>query len=220
MTDRHDYGTFSRTAPRLLKPMVAPSGYQQLDGVAFGRQRDGWMESFFLQQSAYGSGDFVVEVGLSVPAMDDLWQNEPADRSFGLFVSARLANNGPNGGYDLYPAANKIELIASLERVAKDLKSMDSWLAKFDTMTAIAAEYEKTAQGPLAAINLGFLLILAGQTSRAKAMLEYAQQEWDFIVSSEDPYLTRKRPGKDALKYHALNVHRLAVVEDALRALA
>jgi hypothetical protein len=214
MTDRRDYGTFSRTAPRLLKPMVAPSGYQQLDGVAFGRQRDGWIETFFLRQSAYGSGDFSAEVGLSVPDMDDLWQEEPGSRSLGLIVWDTRGMSG------LYPAADKSELIASLERVAIDLKSMDSWFAKFKGLTEIAAEYERTAQGPLAAINLGFLLILAGQASRAKAMLEYAQQEWDFIVSSEDPYLTRKRPGKDALKYHALNVHRLAVVEDALRGLA
>jgi len=41
---RRDYGTFSNAAARLLKPMVAPLGYSQIKGAAFGRQRDGWIE--------------------------------------------------------------------------------------------------------------------------------------------------------------------------------
>jgi len=62
MSVRRDYGTFSNAAARLLKPMVAPLGYSQIKGAAFGRQRDGWIEGFFLQQSAWGGGDFYVNI--------------------------------------------------------------------------------------------------------------------------------------------------------------
>jgi hypothetical protein len=220
VTNRRDYGTFSKSAPRLLNPMVENMGYQQLDSVAFGRPREGWIETFFLQQSVHGGGDFVVEVGLSVPDMDDLWQEEAASRSFGLIISKRLGSHGLDGGYELYPATNKIELVASLEQVANDLKSMDPWFATFESMVDIAAKYRKTARGPLAAINYGFLLILAKQTTEAKAILENAQRQWQKIVLEEDPYLARKRPGKESLAFHALDVRRLAVVEAALRTLA
>lgn len=220
MTSRRDYGTFSKTAPRLLKPMVEQLGYQQLDGVVFGRRRDGWIETFFLQQSVHGTGDFVVPVGLSVPNMDDLWQKEATSKSFGLIISKRLGSHGLDGGYELYPATNKIELVASLEQVASDLKSMNPWFATFDSMVDVAAKYKKIGHGPLGAINYGFLLILAGQTKEAKVKLEYALEQWQKIVLEEDPYLERKQPGKESLSFHALNVHRLTVVEAALRGLA
>jgi hypothetical protein len=220
MTVRRDYGTFSKAAGRLLKPMVEPLAYQQIDGVAFGRQRGGWMEAFFLQQNAFGTGDFTVSVGLYVPGLDDLWQEEARSRSVGLIISTSLHNELPSdASAGSYTAADKSELIKSLTRVSCDLRFIESWFSSFTSMSDIAAAYTSRTKGPVAAIQYGFLLILAGQLEEARSALEYAQRKWQMIVREEDPYLQRQRPGKESLSFYALRVHRLKVVEDALRAL-
>ncbi|WP_426212739.1 hypothetical protein [Massilia sp. TWP1-3-3] len=155
-----DYGNFSKVASRLLKPLVEPLGYHQIKGAAFGRLRDGWIEGFFLQQSGWGGGDFWVNAGLSVPKLDDLWQNDPSTRSFGLILGARLDRQGISHGAESYPAENEIKLSASLERVARDLKAADSWFAKFQSLDEVAVEYKLHNGGAIANINSGFLLLL------------------------------------------------------------
>ncbi len=216
MAVNRDYGNFSQAASRLLKPMIEHLGYHQIKGAAFGRQRDGWIEGFFLQQSGWGGGDFWVNAGLNVPKMDDLWHNAPSERSFGLILGARLDSQGIQHGAESYPAENIIELQASLECVATNLKAADSWFAKFQSLADVAVEYKLRNGGAIAHINSGFLLLLAGRVTESKKMLEIARCEWQKIVLEEDPHLQRKRPGKESLSLHALNVHRLAVIEAAL----
>jgi hypothetical protein len=217
MSVLRDYGTFSKTAARLLKPMLEPLGYSQIKGAAFGRQRDDWIEGFFLQQSGWGGGHFYVNVGFNVPALDDLWKTELKDRSFGLILGGRLGSQGIEHGAESYPAENLVELKESLVQVANALETADSWFAKFQSLTDVAIEYKLHNGGAIANINSGFLLLLAGKYIEAREKLETARRTWQKIVLEEDPHLQRKRPGKESLSFHALNVHRLAVIEAALR---
>jgi Domain of unknown function (DUF4304) len=215
-----DYGNFSKAAARLLKPMIEPLGYRQIKGAAFGRQRDGWIEGFFLQQSAWGGGHFYVNVGLNVPALDDFWQTEEVDRSFGLMLGARLGGRGVEHGAESYPAENKVELTSSLESVVGNLTFADTWFAKFRTIKDVATKYKVHSGGAIGNINYGCLLLLAGQASEAKKKLEIALRQCQKIVKEENPYLQRKKPGKEALSFYALDVHRLKVVEAALSRLS
>ena len=215
MADRHDYGTFSKAVPRLLKPLIEHLGYEHIKGTAFGRQRDGWIEGFFLHQTGWGGGYFWIEAGINVPQLNELWQND-LPTPFGLIIGERLDSKGLHPGSASYPADNKIELKSSLEAVARDLASADTWFAQFQSLADVARAYTLHNGGALAAVNSGCLLLLAGKTAEAKAKLESARQQWQKIVHDEDPHLQRKSPGKEALKFHQLNVHRLNVVEAAL----
>lgn len=217
MAVHRDYGNFSKAASRFLIPMVEHLGYQQIKGAAFGRERDDWIEGFFLQQSAWGGGGFWVNAGICVPKLDDLWQNDPSTRTFGLILGARLDHQGIHHGAESFLADNKIKLKASIECVARNLEFADAWFSKFQSLNDVATEYKLSKGGAIANINCGFLLLLAGRVIEGKKKLEMARRTWQKIVLEEDPHLQRKRPGKESLSIHALNVHRLTVIEAAFR---
>ncbi|MFL6657816.1 MAG: DUF4304 domain-containing protein [Massilia sp.] len=225
MAHRHDYGNFSRAAPRLLKPLVEKLNFKQIKGGTFGREREDWVEGFSLQQSAHGSGDFCVNIGIHVPKLADLWKTEPADRSFGLTIWSRL---GPHGVDDetWYPAGDSAELKSSSEQVAAHLHKAEIWLSKYRSMSDIADEYksrnnlgetgESEHVSSIAIINYGFLLVLAGQKTDAKYWLEKAFGYWQKVVADNEEKVQRRRPGKETLGFYAEDMRRLDSVKSAL----
>ncbi len=226
MPPRYDYGSFSKAAPRLLKPGAARMRFQHLEACAFGRERDVWVDGFFLQQSAHGSGDFCVNVGIHVPALDDLWMNEPADRSLGLSIWGRLSPDGVDGGDSWFAAANKSELQASILQVEALLPLADAWFEKFTSMADIANHYESRTDlshvkedehlSTLGIINYGFLLLLAGNGDEAKKFLEIGRAQCQFVVTQNAIQSQKRKPGKETLLYHEQDLRRLRAVENAI----
>ena len=89
MAVKRDYGSFSKASSKLLAPLVAPFGFSPTIGASFSRVHDGWLDSFFLQQIAYGYGDFCVNVGIAVPKLNEYWQVESSIG--GMVIAWRLS---------------------------------------------------------------------------------------------------------------------------------
>ena len=225
MVNRYDYGSFSKAGPRLLRPVLEELQFHLLKGCAFGRERFGWVDGVVLQQSAHGSGDFCVDVGIHVPALQDHWMTEPGERSFGLSIWGRLGSDGVNDG-GWYPAANKAELEASIEKIASYIPLAEAWFKKFKSLRDIASEYKKRSDlthvredehlSTIAIINYGFLLLIAGDIDEARKWLEIARAQCQFVVLQNVLKFQKRKPGKEALYYHELDLKRLKVVEAAL----
>lgn len=221
----YDYGSFSKAAPRLLKPLVEELQFKQVKGTAFARERAQWVDGFFLQQSAYGSGDFCVNVGIDVPALDDLRGTLAADRSFGLLVYTRLGDDGVDDEAWL-PASDKAELQASITTVQSWLPALNAWFNRFQSFGDIVAEYERRNDltcikedehlSTLAITNYGLLLQLAGSVSEARSWLEIARAQWQFTVSEDLKQFAKRKPGKEALSFHQQNLDRLHEIEAIL----
>lgn len=225
MANSRDYGTFTKAALRLLRPSVESMGYRHLENTCFVRERSGWVEGFFLQETHHGGGFFWVNIGIHIPKLNDLWQKDT--NPFGLTIGARLDTRGVDRGAAFYPSENAAELAASLEQVARDLQMAELWFARFKSMSDVANEYKLSNNvdavddgghlSTIANINYGFLLLLAGQDAGAKAWLEVAHRQCLAIVSENEAGFKRRKPGKEALVYHGLDMARLRAVEAALR---
>ena len=225
MADRRDYGTFSRAALRLLKPLVEGMGYRHLEKTCFIRERDEWVEGFFLHETYHGGGFFWVEIGINIPKLNALQQNDP--NSFGLTIGARLDQEGIHRGASFYPSENTAELKASIEQVARDLHGAEPWFARFQSMSDIANEYESCNNvdavdddkhlSTISNTNYGYLLLLAGRSDEAKLWLEIAHRQCQAIVMEHEASFRRRKPGKEALRYYELDLARLKAVEAALR---
>ena len=221
----YDYGSFSKAGPRLLKPAVQELQFKQLSGVAFARDRSQWVDGILLQQSAYGGGDFCVNVGIHVPALDDLRMTAPADRNFGLLIWGRLGPDGVDDG-SWFPASDKVELEASMREVQSCLPAAEAWYRKFLSIGDIAAEYlkrhdlrhieENEHLSTLAITNYGLLLQLAGHLSESRRWLEIARAQYEFVVRENLRRFDKRKPGKEALSYHQLDLERLREVEAVL----
>lgn len=225
MATRYDYGIFSKAAPRLLKPAAEALQFRLLKGCAFGRERANWVDGLVLQQSAHGSGDFCVNIGIHIPALDDLWMTAPDERSFGLSIWGRLGQDGVSSG-DWYSAANKTELEASIQQIESYLQLADAWFRKFKSLSDIAKEYKTRSDlthinedehlSTIAFVNYGFLLLLADNLGEARKWLEIARAQCQFVVMQNVLNFKKRKPGKEALYYHELDLKRLKAVEAAL----
>ncbi len=138
---KRSYGGFSAASARVLRPLVEPLGYRHLAGASFVRDRGDWRDGFFLQQSQWGGGEFCVNVGVDVPAVQRLLSPEWSDRSFAVTVGGRLSPAGVGLGDHWFAAAEKAELERSALEVATHLRTAESWFGRFASLTDIAAEY-------------------------------------------------------------------------------
>lgn len=226
MTVHRDYGNFSKTASRLLKPLVSQHGYSQFAGASFSRNRQEWLEGFFLQQTQWGGGHFWVNIGIDVPGLNDLWLNSSA-KSFGLLIGERLDNQGVDHGAAPYPASNAAELDASIKQVVEDLPSAESWFAQFRSLSDVAERYRyvnnvmpignNNQNACIGVLNYGFLLLLSSRITEAKEWLQEAYGLSKQVVSDDEARFKKRRPGKEALQYHEFNLQRLRAAESALR---
>jgi len=59
-----DYKSFSSAAKSRFRKMAKELGYEQITGILYVKERDGWYESFNLQSSSYGNPFFYINYGL------------------------------------------------------------------------------------------------------------------------------------------------------------
>lgn len=185
MAVKRDYGSFSKAVQKLLPDLVAPHGYSHVGQGFFARRRAQWLEGFWLQQSQWGSGDFCVNMGIHVPALNVRWQN-PDPCAHGLSIGFRLSEKGADEGDCWLPAADRQKFDASLAKLASWLPAVEPWFSQFRDMSDVARMYrrrtglEEPGHNPwhlqLGAANYGFLLAEAGQISEARIWLREAER--------------------------------------------
>ncbi len=185
MTVRRDYGNFSKATQRWLPPMIAHLGYTHMGGGFFGRTREGWLEGFGLQQTQYGDGSFCINMGIHVPALAVRWL-DPEKTPGGFSIGFRLSERGADQGDAWLPAADKIELLASLDTLVSWLPRVEPWFEQFMSLSDVARIYRSrthlTALGETAwflqlmAANYGFLLAEAGELDEARKWLAEAER--------------------------------------------
>lgn len=233
MAVKRDYGSFSKASVRILAPAVASLGYHHLQGAAFGREKSGWVEGFFLQQSQWGSGDFCVNVGIHVPTLEELWSLDHAERSFGLLIAWRLSDIAPEyRGERWYHAKDKEQLESNLSLVAETLSKADSWFEQFRSFSDVVERYRLQAGLPespfgddrqvVDILNYSLLLMLDGAKQRAREWLILAMEILERPVywnSSQGVFGHNGGPGFRLMKPSKDDELRKRVIQSALEKL-
>jgi Domain of unknown function (DUF4304) len=226
MATKRDYGTFSKAAPRLLTPLAAQLGYKQLSGTTYSRNRQNWTEGFFLQASGYGSGDFCVNIGISVPQLDGLWQCETDSDALSLLIGERLTPTSM--GEHWFAASDLSELQSSVQEVAGALLLAEKWFTDIKSIADIANLYrsknnvsmqeeEDCHLYVLPNANYGLLLLLAGEKLEAREWLSWSLAQLEGEVAENEVGFSRRKPGKEALGYHEIALRQMNAVRVALR---
>ena len=226
MAARRDYGSFAKASKCMLAPQIESLGYRQDQG-GFVREKSGWVEGFFLQQSQWGSGDFCVNIGLNVPAIDNYWS---LDRShLGLLIAWRLSDSAKEDGAERwFNAKNKEQLENSIGLVAVGLTKADSWFHQFQSLSDVVESYRvreglpKAPSGELNSLRLlNYGLLLLADSSKGEAAnwlqlakeLESRPQYWN----PESRTFTREHlPGSKLIKPTEDDKLRVRVIESAL----
>lgn len=240
---KRDYGSFAKAASKQLLPKIESLGYRLITNGVFGRDRERWIEGFFLSLSRSGSGKFSVIVGIDLPELNELWQLDPSDRSLHVVVSGRLSDKGCDYPGSTYHAANAAELKSSIEAIARSLPAVDKWFAKFKSVDDILTEFKSKNRlknlgsyrrtnilniirwkisgysQPSTAdlVNYSFLLLVAGRHTEAERWLEVTRQHCEEIIAEHKKQLGGRKPNREMREVIEPEVYRLKVVKDALR---
>ena len=62
-----DYKSFSSVAKSRFRDMAKELGYEQITGITYTKEREGWYETFNLQASSYGNPYFYINYGVILP---------------------------------------------------------------------------------------------------------------------------------------------------------
>lgn len=217
MAVKRDYGSFAKASTRLLAPQVESLGYRPWYSGGFGREKSGWVEGFFLQQSQWGSGDFCVNVGIHVPGLDELWAVDREERIFGLLIAWRLSDVATEHGAERwYHAKNKEQLENNLKAVAATLTRAEEWFHQFGSYSDVVEQFrvrsglpsDPTGDLPVVGVlNYALLLLLADATEEAVRWLRFAGEllsrpmYWDAKTRTfsheQAPGLKLMKPSKD-----------------------
>ncbi len=217
MAVKRDYGSFAKASTRLLTPQVKSLGYHPWYGGAFGREKEGWVEGFFLQQSQWGSGDFCVNIGIHAPSFDSLWAMDGEKRHFGLLIAWRLFDAATEQDAERwYNAKNKDQLQISLRLVVAALAKADGWFHQFGSFPDVVEQYRVRNNLPYephgdlwitAVMNYGLLLLLDDAKPQATQWLRFAGEllsrpnYWDpkarTFTHESGPGLKLVKPTKD-----------------------
>ncbi len=180
MAVRRDYGSFSKACLRHFSPMVSHLGFEPHGGASFARERNGYRDGLFFQQSPWGSGEFCMTVGFHVPAMNALLGEEP---SFSLLLGRRIGAGGA-GDERWLGAQDKNELVGNLRCFAgyleADMPHFDQMRCLADLVSAHGRQEgfgddppeQVTHLEQLAVANHGLLLVLAGRAEDAQRWIE------------------------------------------------
>jgi hypothetical protein len=233
MAVKRDYGSFAKASARLLAPQVEPLGYRPWYGGGFGREKSGWVEGFFLQQSQWGSGDFCVTLGIHVPDHEEIWALDRVNRVFGLLIAWRLSDVGTeHGGDRWYHAKNKEQLQNNMSLVAASLAKADSWFQQFSSFSDVVEQYRVRSGLPrvpmgelrfVCVLNYGILLFLDNAKQEAASWLRFAgdlharPKYWDAKARTfsheQAPGLKLMKPTKDDELYRRVIESTLAKLE-------
>lgn len=116
---KKDYKSFSSAAKSRFRSMAKELGYEQITGIVYVKERDGWYETFNLQASTYGNPFFYLNYGVIIP------REFPASReelkNSGWRFGGRLSYNGMGS----FPSGSKKQIEESaayaLEAYKKEL---------------------------------------------------------------------------------------------------
>ena len=190
-----DYKSFSSVAKSRFRGMAKKLGYEQVTGIIYVKEREGWYEGFSLQASAYGNDFFYINYGIIVPNLDAPFKEEIDIRNEGYILSSRLHN-----GYEgCFPNSTKTEVEESA-RIALQRYQEQAvpWFSAINGLKDIAAMYFDTTNLDLSklgehpygsqyqAAGYGELLWLAGEKQQAIEWLKEAERLMSLPV-----YFTR-----------------------------
>ena len=77
--------------------MAQELGYEQVSGINYLKEQDGWFEGFSLQASSYGNDFFYINYGVSVPNIWEPFENVIDKKQMGYLLSQRLHNDFEQG---------------------------------------------------------------------------------------------------------------------------
>ena len=217
MTVKRDYGSFSKAATQRLAPRIADLGYRKIKGGIFGRDKLGWVEGFFLQQSQWGSGKFRVSIGIHLPKLYDFYRTPMKERHFGLSVHRVVTAEGADHGDKWFPADDSTQLDASLEQVVTGLRNAERWFATFRSLSDVVDAFR--AQNGGGGGSYGCLLIQLGRRDEAVRCLEETERHMTTPrwVDRKGTQVDPSTPGAVFIPPSEADRRHLAAVQDALR---
>jgi len=104
-----DYKSFSAAARSRFRFMAKALGYEQITGIVYVKEREGWYETFNLQYSQYGNPFFYLNYGVIVPDQFPMTREELRDS--GWHLGGRLSPPESNS----FAAGNKKQIEESAE---------------------------------------------------------------------------------------------------------
>jgi hypothetical protein len=122
-----DYKSFSSAAKSRFRKMARELGYDQITGITYTKEREGWYETFNLQSSSYGNPFFYINYGVILNISFPSSREELRDS--GWFMGSRLSYENRGA----FPCGTKAEIESSAE-YALDvyLRDVAPWFAKLD----------------------------------------------------------------------------------------
>lgn len=103
-TIKKDYKSFSSAAKSRFRVMAKELGYEQVTGIIYVKERDGWYETFNLQSSQYGNPFFYFNYGVILSEKFPMIREELRDSGWNL--GGRLCPDGSNS----FSAGNKRQI--------------------------------------------------------------------------------------------------------------
>lgn len=79
-----DYKSFSSAAKSRFRTMAKELGYEQITGITYVKEREGWYETFNLQSSSYGNPFFYLNYGVILPDRFPMTREELRDSGWNL----------------------------------------------------------------------------------------------------------------------------------------
>lgn len=99
-----DYKSFSSAAKSRFRAMAKELGYEQITGITYVKEREGWYETFNLQSSQYGNPFFYFNYGVILSEKFPMTREEL--KSAGWNLGGRLCPDDSNS----FPAGNKKQI--------------------------------------------------------------------------------------------------------------
>lgn len=110
-----DYSSFSAAAKPRFSTMARELGYEQITGLIYVKEREGWYELFYLQASSWGNPFFYLNYGVIYPDHFPLTKEEL--KSHGWILAKRLEH--PAGAF---PCASRAEIDESAAYAHEEYK--------------------------------------------------------------------------------------------------
>lgn len=122
-----DYKSFSSAAKSRFRKMANELGYEQITGITYTKERDGWYETFNLQSSSYGNSFFYFNYGVILP------KKFPATREQLRDSGWRLGDRLNYKGKGAFPSGTKAEIESSAEyALQKYQRKVVPWFDKLN----------------------------------------------------------------------------------------
>jgi hypothetical protein len=180
-----DYKSFSSAVKSRFRGMAKLLDYEQLSGVLYVKEREGWYEGFSLQASSYGNDFFYINYGVIVPNLWPPFKDDIDLKAEGYILHNRLHNDHDQG----FSNATLDEIVKSAEiSFNRYQEQAVPWFHEIRDLSDIAERYfesthleeEKLGKHEygmqLSAANYGLLLRLAGKIEKSLVWLKEAER--------------------------------------------